>query len=79
MRSVVNIAKTAGVKKWQGRISNMTGMSCRSVSYTHLDVYKRQGHITVMYGCHEAIAPDFMLFDYYIGLDTVPGSDRRCV
>lgn len=29
-----------------------------------------------MYGCHEAIAPDFMLFDYYIGLDTVPGSDR---
>lgn len=29
MRSVVNIAKTAGVKKWQGRISNMTGMSCR--------------------------------------------------
>ena len=29
-----------------------------------------------MYGCHEAIALDFMLFDYYIGLDTVSGSDR---
>lgn len=34
------------------------------------------GHITIMYGCHEAIAPDFMLFDYYIGLDTIAASDR---
>ena len=46
----------------------------REAFYDFLE--RTPGHITVMYGCHEAIAPDFMLFDYYIGLDTVPGSDR---
>lgn len=46
----------------------------REAFYDFLE--RAPGHITVMYGCHEAIAPDFMLFDYYIGLDTVPGSDR---
>ena len=45
----------------------------REAFYDFLE--RAPGHITVMYGCHEAIAPDFMLFDYYIGLDTVPGSD----
>lgn len=46
----------------------------REAFYDFLE--RAPGHITVMYGCHEAIAPDFMLFDYYIGLDAVPGSDR---
>ena len=46
----------------------------REAFYDFLE--RAPGHITVMYGCHEAIGPDFMLFDYYIGLDTVPGSDR---
>ena len=39
----------------------------REAFYDFLE--RAPGHITVMYGCHEAIAPDFMLFDYYIGLD----------
>lgn len=46
----------------------------REAFYDFLE--RAPGRITIMYGCHEAIAPDFMLFDYYIGLDAMADSDR---
>lgn len=46
----------------------------REAFYDFLE--RAPGHVTIMYGCHEAIAPDFMLFDYYIGVDAIPYYDR---
>lgn len=46
----------------------------REAFYDFLE--RSPGHLTIMYGCHEAIAPDFMLFDYYIGVDAIPASER---